>query len=83
MFERNHIVCVAEGSNCQVAGWGVIGKESKETSSTLLWAKVPIRSVTECRENYRFIDEKMHICAGDNKNYSCQVIIQPLNVFYL
>ena len=131
MFERNHIVCVAEGSNCQVAGWGVIGKKSKETSSTLLWAKIPIRNVTECRVRsfiyylkqdlhvetglkhdamltwrnieklggsktnipsddpesdmdtltYRLIDNNMHICAGDAKTDSCQVIIQSLNFF--
>ena len=35
------------GSNCQIAGWGAT--ETKKTSNTLLWAKVPIRNVTECR----------------------------------
>ena len=113
-------------SDCQIAGWGVT--ETKETSNTLLWAKVPIRNVTECRVktfiyflkkdlhkmtgkkrdamltwknleklggsktifginmdtlNYRIIDDTMHICAGDNKTDSCQVITKPLNLYLL
>ena len=114
------------GSYCQIAGWGAT--ETKKTSNTLLWAKVPIKNVTECRVkafifflkndlrnnkglkrnpmltwrnleklggskpnfksdmdslNYRIIDDTMHICAGDNKTDSCQVITTPLNFFLL
>ena len=113
-------------SDCEIAGWGTT--ETKRTSNTLLWAKVPIRNVTECRVkafiyflkkdlhkmtgkkrdamltwknleklggsktsfrnkmdtfNYRIIDDTMHICAGDNKTDSCQVITKHLNLFLL
>ena len=34
-------------------------------------------------EPNEYVDDNMHICAGDTKTDSCQVIIQPLNVFYL
>ena len=127
-LKKKHIVYITVRSNCQVAGWGVINAKTKKTSNTLLWAKVPVRNVTECRVkafiyflkkdlriltdlkpdamltwknleklggsktsiksdmdtlNYRIIDETMHICAGDNKTDSCQVIIKPLNLSLL
>ena len=34
-------------SDCEIAGWG--GTETKRSSNTLLWAKVPIKNVTGCR----------------------------------
>ena len=100
--------------------------ETRASSNSLQWAKVPIRNVTECRVRsfiyhlkqdlhvetglrydamltwrnieklggsktnhsddmdtltYRIVDDNMHICAGDTKTDSCQVIIQPLNFF--
>ena len=111
------------GSNCKVAGWGVIDPETEETPNFLQWAEVPIRNVTECRVRafihflkvdlhkltnktgeemltwnnieklgfsktkhtsvmdtltYRLVDDKMHICAGDNKTDSCKVIYTNL-----
>ena len=100
--------------------------ETRASSNSLQWAKVPIRNVTECRVRsfvyfleqdlhaetglkhdamltwrnieklggsktnhledvdtltYRIVDDNMHICAGDKKTDSCQVIIQPLIIF--
>ena len=120
MFETIYIVQIVVGSSCSVAGWGVNDTKTEETSNSLLWAKVPIRNVTECRVRsfiyhlkqdlqsetglrydamltwrnieklggsktnhledmdtltYRLVDNNMHICAGDTKTDSCQVII--------
>ena len=125
-LKRYHIIHIAVESDCEIAGWGAT--ETKRSSNTLLWAKVPIRNVTECRVkafiyflkkdlhkmtgkkrdamltwknleklggsktsfrnkmdtfNYRIIDDTMHICAGDNKTDSCQVITKHLNLFLL
>ena len=128
MFETIHIVLIVVGSSCSVAGWGVNDAKTGETPNSLLWAKVPIKNMTECRVRsfiyflkqdlhaetglrhdamltwrnieklgvsktnhledmdtltYRLVDDNMHICAGDRKTDSCQVIIQPLIIFLL
>ena len=128
MFEIIHVVFITVGSSCSVAGWGVVDTETRASSNSLQWAKVPIRNVTECRVRafvyflkydlhnetglrhdamltwrnieklggsktnhledmdtltYRLVDDNMHICAGDRKADSCQVIIQPLIIFLL
>ena len=49
MFESIHIIFIVVGSSCSVAGWGVVDTKTRATSSSLQWAKVPIRNVTECR----------------------------------
>ena len=126
MFQTIHIVFIAVGSSCSVAGWGAT--ETSGSSDKLLWAKVPIRNVTECRVRafihflkvdlhkltnktgeemltwnnieklgfsktkhtsvmdtltYRLVDDKMHICAGDNKTDSCWVIIRSFKPSYI
>ena len=47
MFETIRIFSIAVGSSCSIAGWGAT--ETSGSSDKLLWAKVPIRNVTECR----------------------------------
>ena len=111
------LVLFVVGENCQVAGWGDVGK-SRHTSKALQWANVAIKDMTECRVKtflyflkndikeltgsdsnskltwknleklghsksyvsaaetiiYRPINNRMHICAGDTKTNTCQVI---------
>ena len=47
MFETIHIVFIAVGTSCSVAGWGKT--ETGFGSDELLWANVLIRNTTECR----------------------------------